>query len=1201
MANRKKSAPVPTAKPAPLTPQQQAAVSARQVSVALSAGAGCGKTHVLTQRFLSHLELGSTTDLSSLVAITYTERAAREMRDRIRQACRQRLQDCPVEEAPHWLRLVRDIDTARISTIHSFCGSLLRSQAVEAGLDPRFTLLEETTGGAFLRKEVTAALHALLVADDKDAVRLAVEFGTDRAAGIIEKLLPQRFRLDLSDWVARQPEELVAFWQKQWNEVAVPSALRSLVESDVSQCILALLREHTSENAKMRERRSAILRQLPALAESKQPAADLESLLEHCYVKGSKATDWETEEIFEQLKSGLEILRKELKKIQEDLAFDPEHVGLAAEFGLAALRVADRVGQRYDQAKRDAALLDFDDLLLLARNLLRDNQQVRRKIANGISLLMVDEFQDTDPLQTAIVRYLCGDHLTSGKLFLVGDAKQSIYRFRRAEPKVFHELRQEIPAPGRLPLSQNFRSQPEILNFVNVLFDQALGAEYEPLIPAVEQISPTPAIEFMFSTPPDGDPAEEGEAEESTTSETAGVAGKRREAEWVARRIQSLLNDKVPRIRERNRQTGEVTLRPVERKDVVILFRAMSDVQYYESALRDLHLDYYVVGGRAFYAQQEVFDLANLCQALDDPDDEVSLIGVLRSPFFSLQDDCLYALRQRPGSLGDALQSPPPEWLPEDQQDQLRFAGRVWQELRAAKDRLGAAELLNLAIARTGYDASLLLEFLGSRKLANLGKLIEQARQFDKSGLFTLTDFVDRLRDAVGEEAQEAPAALHPESSNVLRLMSIHQSKGLEFPVVVVADMDRRGNDRSPDVQLDSELGPLLSLGEKFGVRRENLGLKMFQRREQTESLAETLRLLYVATTRAADLLILSAHLKQPGRFTHPWLKLLATRFDLETGQVRTAPDARGYSPLAKYSSKIPAIFVHHTAPTTIATTKSETVSELRLSELIESVQSATPAAPPELWGVLPPDIRAPRTFSVSKLETISTPTLEIEQDEAAILLPLVVNEPDDGSTQTFEELQRGEADQLGTLVHAAIERLQPQAPLPARELIQRSLAVLKRPPRAELIDQAVSCIENFLTSKTFAEMRTGRRLFRELEWSLPVSEHVLTGKIDCLYQTSTGEWVLVDYKTNVWPSADRLTAFVETYHFQMALYCAAIHRWLGQMPDRVELVGVRGGSPSVGIPLDCKAVTSALDRAGEAIEAILKDLEKQNQCLLSD
>jgi ATP-dependent helicase/nuclease subunit A len=336
---------------------------------------------------------------------------------------------------------------------------------------------------------------------------------------------------------------------------------------------------------------------------------------------------------------------------------------------------------------------------------------------------------------------LCGDGLLTGKLFVVGDAKQSIYRFRRAEPRVFHHLRESIPAAGRLPLSVNFRSQPEILGFVNALFDGALGPEYEPLEAAGAQLSPKPCIEFLFAAPP----ADDDDAGNSAP------ARRRREGEWIASRLTQLLGDGVQRVRERDPASGEFRLRQVSRRDIVILFRAMTDVRYYEEALRRHVLDYYVVGGRAFFAQQEIFDVVNLCRFLDDVDDEAALVGVLRSPLFSLSDDAILAIGPHPASAlrvprplaaAEGLELPvqPPSHLSEHDQTRIRFAAGVLGELHEKKDRLPIAPLLILAIDRTGYDAALLTEFLGVRKLANLRKLIDMARQFDQSGLFTLGD-----------------------------------------------------------------------------------------------------------------------------------------------------------------------------------------------------------------------------------------------------------------------------------------------------------------------------------------------------------------------------------------------------------------------------------------------------------------------------
>ncbi|HTI51064.1 MAG TPA: UvrD-helicase domain-containing protein, partial [Planctomycetaceae bacterium] len=623
--NSRKTAPAPTSdekksQPQELTGQQRAAICHRQTSIALSAGAGCGKTFVLTRRFLSHLDPGEESlDLSQLVAITFTERAAREMRDRIRKECRRILSECPASEVDYWLAIVRQLDTARISTIHSFCGSLLRSHAVEAALDPRFKLLDETTSGSLLRNAIEEGLHRLLSARDVDSHELVLEYGLDRTRALLEELTRTRYRIDFDAWRSRPAADLAAEWEKLWQTVALPRLLRELLESPTTRRLIQLLREHVPSHAVMQDRRQQLLDDLAALPDSDDPPAILERLQQNARVQGGGGKGaWDNDEVYALVQEVMTDFRDVVGKTRDQWEYRADDLVPAAEFGLRLLRVTEQVGRVYDDHKRAGAWLDFDDLLIGARNLLRDHPEVRRRVAAGIALLLVDEFQDTDPIQTEIVGALCGDDLLAGKLFVVGDVKQSIYRFRRAEPQVFRQLRQDIPEEGRLPLTTNFRSQPAILNFVNALFDGALGPEYEPLVPSCKRVSEEPTIEFLFSSAP-ADEVESADADDSADGR------RRREAEWIARRLKQLLQDGKPRVREKDAADGSEKLRPLQQKDIVILFRAMTDVRFYEAALRDNGLDYYVVGGQAFFAQQEVFDLVNLCRALDDPDDEVAL------------------------------------------------------------------------------------------------------------------------------------------------------------------------------------------------------------------------------------------------------------------------------------------------------------------------------------------------------------------------------------------------------------------------------------------------------------------------------------------------------------------------------------------------------------------------------------------------
>ena len=266
------------------------------------------------------------------------------------------------------------------------------------------------------------------------------------------------------------------------------------------------------------------------------------------------------------------------------------------------------------------------------------------------------------------------------------------------------------------------------MKFVNALFAPVLKKAYEPLRAPPRTDSRRRRRSNFCSPSP------------RTIRKTSDRVDhrRRREAEWIARRIQELLDDPTPRIPEKAPANGAIRLRRVQAGDFAILFRALSDVAIYEDVFRRRGIDYYLVGGRAFFAQQEVYDLVNLCAFLNDPDDAISLVGILRSPFFSLSDDTVVALAGFGTPLREALAAEPPHDLAESQREQVRQAARVLAELTRKKDRLPLPQLLELAIERTGYDASLLHEFLGRRKVANLRKLIDMAREFDRSARGTL-------------------------------------------------------------------------------------------------------------------------------------------------------------------------------------------------------------------------------------------------------------------------------------------------------------------------------------------------------------------------------------------------------------------------------------------------------------------------------
>ena len=1166
-------------KPVNLTDQQAAAITMRKVSVSLSAGVGCGKTFVLTRRFLSHLEPGPDVNLSGLVAITFTERAAREMRERIRAACFDRLRECSGDDVPHWLSITREIDSARVSTIHSFCASILRSAAVEAQLDPQFGLLDPQIGTSFLSHAVTEAIHAAVAKELPAAADVVHVFGLERTIALCQVLVRKRFEMPRDHWSRQSPEELANLWKERFLALAPSLAIGKLCGSDEVVETYSVLRQHTTTNAVMLARRDVLLAELQQLLHDPksiaQPADWLRRVRESAQVQGGGGKKaWDSEEIYEAVKDRLAELRKVIDKVAPQLEFVANDVLPAAQLSLQMLELVSLAIDQYELRKAESAVLDFDDLVLRTRDLLQQNAAVRQRVAAGIEFLLVDEFQDTDPVQADIVRFLCGAKLTKGKLFLVGDAQQSIYRFRRADPNVFRQLRLEIPEAGRLPLNQNFRSQPAILDFVNALFVGTLGDIFQPLVPAVAQLTPSPSIEFLFAVA-------------NAPDATSTVETRRKdEAAWMARRIRELLSDPTPRIREKNAAAGGTTLRPMQAGDIVILFRALSDVRHYEQALRDCRLEYYLVGGRAFYAQQEVFDLLNLLRSLNEPDDEISLLGVLRSPFFGLTDDTLMTLVRHARNLEDGLEDPPLAELPESQRLLVIHAQSVLSELRAVKDRLSLTGLITRALDLTAYDASLVPEFLGRRKLANLRKLVEMARQFDSAGGFTLADFVERLKGAVAEETDEELAATQAESNNVIRLMTIHQSKGLEFPVVIVADMDRNSQPPPSPVEFSAELGPLIAPPEKFGRQTENLGLRLHRLLESEADAAEHLRLLYVALTRAADYLILSSSLKAIDKVSSGWMKLLASRFDLRTGLPVIDPSTDQPLIPAPFAASCPAVLTHLVPPRSplLPPAIHET---LALANFREAVEQAEPLPLPPLVLPVEIDVSQIRSFSVSKLEELDQslrtgqPSQSIQQDE---------------DRDRAERLPGQSPEDLGTLVHGILERIDPhgaEAQIP--KLIDVCWTTTFAPLPASVRQTATEMLSAFWASPLMQELREARQCYRELEFHLVIPSDLLpgnprsiTGKIDCLLETAAGEWVIYDYKTGDRFADGNSAELLRHYEFQLGVYAWAVQVGLGITPARVALVTFKPQVTITEWPVTELAIRSVQERAAAAVSNVI-------------
>ncbi len=991
---------------------------------------------------------------------------------------------------------------------------------------------------------------------EEAVIDLVVRYKLRGLREMVGRLLAERQQIDWDAWRGETPARLVARWAEFWRTDALPRVLDSVSKSPAAATVLQIAREAVPSNAVMRERCELLRVKLPQLPLAADPAAALAEIHEAARVQGGGGRNvWPSDEVYESFKNAAEELReKEIKKAAALAAFDPAAALPAAAAALSLLAVTRGLAEAFQKRKTELAALDFDDLLIRARDLVAGEARadLRKHLAAQTQLLLVDEFQDTDPLQVELVRALCDGRVADGKLFFVGDSKQSIYRFRGADPRVFRRLRDEIPARGRLPLTLNFRSQPAVIEFVNALFCHEMGPEYEALETHRPQLGPRPAVEFLWAIEPEAatgtlpSPSRraaggEGKRDDSASTDGTDEEGssaertRRREAEWIARRLRGMLDNGEQLVWDQS-AAAEPALRAVRPGDITLLFRALTNVEYYEEALRRHGIEYYLVGGHAFYAQQEIYDIVNLLRAISSPCDEVSLAGVLRSPMFGLLDETLYWLAKRKGGLSAGFwqgsrHSESACCLAPEELARVQFAAETLGELRDRKDRMPIAQLLHLALRKTGYDALLLAEFLGERKLANLHKLIQQARQFDAAGIFTLADFITQLAQFVARQPDEPLAATQPESINAVRLMSIHQSKGLEFPVVVVVDVDRQRR-ASPDaVAFTPELGPMVRFSGCTS------GFDLFAQAERDEELAELHRLLYVATTRAADYLILSSGLEDIERTRGPWLELLRRQFDIETGAVASDPPRvlakviRGEPPLTQNPARRAR---HYDLQKTIA----------EAAELAAAGQGRIPAH----LRPVPVDFAARKHFSFSRLHgTIHTQAIRTprsEEDES------VAAEP------ALDPLG------LGTLVHAVLADLaagRDDSPA-AIEALVRKHAWLNLPDATQPLDEPIELVARLAAAPRWAAVRAASCVYREVEFLLawpPGSQDpqapFIQGFIDCLYQDGQGGWHLLDYKTNR-ISPETLASTVENYEMQMLVYALAVERILKRPPVEIVL-----------------------------------------------
>lgn len=820
----------------PLADEQRSVV-AFETDLVVTAGAGSGKTRTLVELYNEVLQDPSIAGIepegfgpANILCLTFTERAAREITARVREKV----------DRPDWLR---DLETAPISTFHAFCARILGEHPIEAGVDPRFTVLTEDAADDLLRLAI--------------AEYLRTQVQSDRAAEIGVRLLGFNAVVDHLGEVIKavrtagwQPREPIKRFESRIEELTTElDGPLALAASGVAVHLLDAARK-----ARLTQTGRRYLRDLETALETWKQEPSLQTTQELVGITSKAGRSWRFE--------GATPQRHELIHALECYSEVRTEVDHQLQLGVwPALVVSAR--KAYREARASRGCLDYEDLLLRARSLLQNRPAIRRSYRSRYRLVLVDEHQDTDPVQHEILSLLVGEEALAGRpdpeaprWMVVGDAQQSIYGFRGATVGAFIELARVADGRGgKRTLAYNYRSRCELIDFHNAFFPRVLTGDENR-----GGITYAPQREFRGT---EGRGAVDFLESESSLP---AVQAREIEARAIAARIRAVVDPDGENSVCVSDKDG--ARRPATAGDVVVLLRRLTDVDAYRRALQAVGLQAVVIGSGGFYRRQEVFDCVQAVEAALRPEDPIVLMSFLRSPMVGVSDDMLYrAMRDwnyRSGiSLLDHLSA-----------DETDISGRLARgielrsELARRADSETAVSTLTWLFDRTGYEAVLAALPDATQRRRNLERLISLADRAPSSDTTLLSDWIAALRQYMVRPPRDRDAAL-PEVGDQVRLMSIHQAKGAEFPVVVLADLGGYGQSRMGTVDFDPELGVVAKAWDEEALdwvptRSRNIA----KENKRVRDASEEARLFYVAATRARDHLILSS-----GSGAHWWLK----------------------------------------------------------------------------------------------------------------------------------------------------------------------------------------------------------------------------------------------------------------------------------------------------------------------------------------
>ncbi|EPP17255.1 ATP-dependent helicase/nuclease subunit A [Megasphaera sp. BL7] len=1186
------------------TNEQQAAIDSRGQTLLLSAAAGSGKTAVLVERIIRRLlDKEYPIDITELLVVTFTKAAAAEMRDRIGTALMKALSETKDPRVERQLAL---LPSAQISTLHAFCQHVIRKYFYTIDLDPAFSIAGEEELN-LLRRQVLEDVFLSYYEDDEKAsilYPLADMFGSDRGDDILMDTVSRMYTYARSlAWPEHWLKEAARAYDVAPDAVIddmvwagpIKDAVRRILEEDAHLYDGVLY--HLRQREAFAPACDTFVAEQAALRQAAQARSwnDLNRFvraIDFPRLKSLRKLSDDDKAVWERCKKVRDDVKKDVIKTLQSVYFSatPEEWldGMRAMKpvmdGLVTLTLD--FAKAYGAAKKEKGWIDFSDLehfclqILLAPDASPEHpvpSAAAEELRSQYEEVFIDEYQDTNGVQELITRLVSGED----NRFMVGDIKQSIYRFRLADPTLFLEKYQSFSRDEKavqrcIDLGRNFRSVPVVLDAVNAVFSRAMTAEAAGMdygerekLYAGRQ---APDDERWIGGPVEVDivptPSDEEDDDGSTAFE--------KECRFIAGRIGELLASG----RMAARKDG--TLEPLSYRHIVVLLRSMAGkADVLIQALQEGGIPSYAEQSGGYFAAVEVQVMLALLRCIDNPEQDLAMAAVLRSPLVGLDETALAGVRLAgDGTLWQNLPAFVAS-LPDgvDEKEDLQQFMAAFDSWRTYSRRHGVAELLQRL-----YDDTAYVDFVGAMpggdvRQANLKALYDRARQYEEAGFRGLFRYL-QLMDKMKEDGLDlAPAKVVSEKEDVVRIMSIHKSKGLEFPVVFVADMGKAFNRRDTQDQIlfHNRLGiGLKQYDPEWRISYPTLIWSGIAAQLRWEGTAEEERILYVAMTRARDQLILTGHSSHIDRDWQRWTS------HLNPAQAKSYFDWVMPAALAPFGAKADADYARpgaawqdavwqvRIAKAVPAGTVEEGAydGEPRLEALRRGDLTGTPV-PSWLdeqlsWQyAYPQAVRTAAKFSVSEVKRRYQELHSDElQDEAALSVPAAaVIPPAPGEDDAFAALPpwlAGEeaavsGAQRGTALHKALQYITPAADQTTATLRREIDAFVRQGllSREEAKLVYVPVLAAFCQSDIGRRMAESPELHREYPFTvllaggdpLPETETgeqiLIQGVIDCLFREDDA-WILVDYKSDRLETAD---AFRRRYAVQLALYKRAVEQ----------------------------------------------------------